>query len=997
MSSSMTFQSAILKLQEFWASHGCLIWQPYHSEVGAGTMNPATFLRVLGPEPWWVAYVEPSIRPADGRYGENPNRWQHFYQFQVILKPDPGDPQELYLRSLLALGIEPEKHDIRFVEDNWESPALGAWGLGWEVWLDGQEITQYTYFQQAGGQVLDPVSVEITYGIERIVMALQEKTNFVEMLWNDLLTYGDVALESEIQFNRYNFEVADIERLRALYDKYEAEASASISRGMVLPAHDYVLKCSHVFNVLDARGAIGVADRAALFGRMRDLARQVAEAFFSERESAGFPWMSRRPEYTPSIPEAAAIKPIDREGPAELLLEVGTEELPAGDLSAALEQLEHLVGPWLDDLRLVHSGAKIFGTPRRLVIHVDQLEPFQREEQTWVKGPPADRAYDSEGQPTKAAIGFARKAQVGIEDLVTRDVEDGSYVFAEVREGGEPASKILEVEIPNLLAKLRFERSMRWNESGIAFSRPIRWLMGLYGEQILPFSYAGLASNRFTRLLRFQGTDWVEIANPDEYFERIDGDGIQLGFAKRKAVIHEQLVKLAGDVGAEAPNDDALLDEVTNLVECPTAILGDLEETDLELPREVLISVMTKHQRYFPLEKDGKLLPHFISVRNGSDEYREVVQFGYEQVIRARFADAAYFISRDLERDLESYNGRLKTLTFQEELGSVYNKVERIGRLLPQLGNDLGVSDSELKTAIRAGELCKADLATLMVVEMTSLQGAMGRIYAIRSGENEAVAEAIYEHYLPRYSGDEMPVSKPGMLIGIADRLDSLIGLFAAGMQPSGTRDPFGLRRAAIGLIQILLHHQLQFDLRKGLQQAAAEIPLKIGQEIMEQCLEFIIVREHGLLLADDHKHDVVEAVLAEQGQNPSSAIRSVNELESAIESEEWPTILQAYARCARITRSEAEYPVDERILEDSEEKALYAGVNKALKEKRAPGSVEGFLHSFIPLVPLITEFFDEVLVMSEEKSLRSNRLGLLQQVVRLSEGVVDMSKLEGF
>ncbi|MCX8062521.1 MAG: glycine--tRNA ligase subunit alpha, partial [Anaerolineales bacterium] len=279
MKTEYSFQSIIMTLQDFWAKEGCLIWQPYYTQVGAGTMNPATALRVLGPEPWNVAYVEPSIRPDDGRYGENPNRLQMHYQFQVILKPDPGNPQEIYLRSLEALGIDPRSHDIRFVEDNWESPALGAWGLGWEVWLDGQEITQFTYFQQSGGQVLDPVSVEITYGLERIAIALQRVSSFREIQWNQAFTDGDVNLQAEQEHSKYYFEIADVERLRQMYDLFEAEANACLEQGLVLPAHDYVLKCSHTFNVLDTRGAIGVTERQAFFGRMRDLSRRVAEAY----------------------------------------------------------------------------------------------------------------------------------------------------------------------------------------------------------------------------------------------------------------------------------------------------------------------------------------------------------------------------------------------------------------------------------------------------------------------------------------------------------------------------------------------------------------------------------------------------------------------------------------------------------------------------------------------------------------------------------------------
>jgi len=248
-----TMQSLILNLQQYWADQGCILWQPYHTEVGAGTFNPATFLRVLGPEPWWVAYVEPSIRPTDGRYGENPNRWQHYYQFQVILKPDPGDPQERFLRSLVALGIDPAKHDFRFVEDNWVAPTLGAWGLGWEVWLDGQEITQFTYFQQAGGQALNPVSVEITYGLERILLALQNVDSFVNIRWNEHLSYGDIYLRAEQEHSQYNFEIADVERLRTMYDEFEAEAESCLKANLVLPAHDYVLKCSQQTRAVSSR------------------------------------------------------------------------------------------------------------------------------------------------------------------------------------------------------------------------------------------------------------------------------------------------------------------------------------------------------------------------------------------------------------------------------------------------------------------------------------------------------------------------------------------------------------------------------------------------------------------------------------------------------------------------------------------------------------------------------------------------------------------------
>ena len=284
-----SFQSLILKLHAYWARQGCVILQPYDMEVGAGTFHPATTLRALGPDPWKAAYVQPSRRPTDGRYGENPNRLQHYYQYQAILKPSPANAQDLYLDSLRELGIDPNYHDIRFVEDDWESPTLGAWGLGWEVWLDGMEITQFTYFQQVGGIDLKPVTAELTYGLERIAMYLQNVENVYDLKWNKNLLYGDVHLETEKQFSRYNFEASNKERLFQWFDMYEAEAKELLEKELVLPAYDYTLKCSHAFNLLDARGAISVTERTGFIGRVRNLARLCAEIYVQQRETMQFP------------------------------------------------------------------------------------------------------------------------------------------------------------------------------------------------------------------------------------------------------------------------------------------------------------------------------------------------------------------------------------------------------------------------------------------------------------------------------------------------------------------------------------------------------------------------------------------------------------------------------------------------------------------------------------------------------------------------------------
>jgi glycyl-tRNA synthetase len=998
MDKALDFQSIIMKLQEFWAERDCLIWQPYYSQVGAGTMNPATFLRVLGPEPWNVAYVEPSIRPDDGRYGDNPNRLQQFYQFQVILKPDPGNPQEIYLNSLQALGIDPAEHDIRFVEDNWQQPAIGAWGLGWEVWLDGQEITQFTYFQQCGGLDLDPVSVEITYGLERIAMVIQGVRHFADIRWSPERTYGDVNLMGEREHSTYYFDVADVDRMRKLYDMYEKEANIAIDHGLVLPTHDYVLKTSHTFNILDTRGAVGVTERQALFDRTRRLARRVAQAYVDQRQHAEFPWLTDEKsmvemETAASTQEISATK-------APFLLEIGTEELPPGDMTSALSQLEATVPALLDDLRLGHGEVKVMGTPRRLVVFVADLQTRQDDRVVEVKGPPANRAFDADGNPTRAAEGFARGNGLEISDLVVEEVDGGKYVVARMAEKGQTTLAALSVALPDLIAGIRFTKSMRWNESGVAFSRPIRWLLALLDGVIVPFSYAGYESGRQTRGLRFDRPERFDVASPEEYFAKLKAQGIILDMQERKDLIKAQTEALATEVGGHIPDDLALLDEVTFLVEGPTAFRGEFDAAYLDvLPPEALISVMKKHQRYFVIvDNNGRLMPYFIGVRNGGKEHLDVVTDGNEQVILARFADARFFVEKDLKKPLADFVQDLSTLTFQKKLGSFLDKTQRITALVNGLSAQTGMSAEDAETALRAAELCKADLATQMVVEMTSLQGIMGRYYALHSGETPAVADAIFEHYLPRSSTDGLPQTRPGLVVGLADKLDSLLGLFSAGLAPTGTKDPFALRRAALGICQNLIEWQIHFDLRRALAEAARVLPGEATPELQQECRDFITGRLRGMLLDLGFNYDVVDAVLVSQGHDPYGALVAVQQLTAWVAREDWSEILPAYSRCVRITRDlEETYSVDETLFEVDSESVLWSAIQQAEAARADDLTVDSFLNAFIPLVSVINRFFTEVLVMAEDEALRRNRLALLQRVAGLSEGIIDLSGLEGF
>ena len=989
----LDFQSMVFALQTYWAGQGCLISEPYYSQVGAGTMNPATYLRVLGPEPWKVGYVEPSIRPDDGRYGINPNRLQQHHQFQVILKPDPGNPQELYLKSLEAIGINPHEHDIRFVEDNWESPALSAWGLGWEVWLDGQEITQFTYFQQAGGIVLDVPSVEITYGLERIAMTLQKVDHFTKIKWNGKRTFGDIFQVAEREHSTYYYEVADVERMHNLFEVFTSEADLALARGLVLPAYDNVIKSSHTFNVLDARGAVGFTERQALFGRMRDLSKKVAEAYLKQREEMGFPWQETHQHALgfekPLLPEV-------NEPCADLLLEIGTEELPTEDLETALEQFEALLRKLFEDLRLDYQTLSVRGTPRRLTAVVENLATRQADRVIEVKGPPADRAFDADGKPTQVAMGFARSRNIPLENLEVKD----KYVVVKIAEAGKPTMSLLSEALPALYAAIKFTKAMRWNASGAAFSRPVRWLTALFGSAVIPFSFAGVQSGRVTCGMRFANPPEKSLNSVADYSAYLSEQSIILSQSERRELIWRKSLDLAEKVGGTLAEDPGLLKEVANLVEKPYPLLVSFTPRYLEsLPAEVLIGVMKKHQRYFPvLSPDGKLTNHFVVVRNGDGQGADLVADGNLQVVLARFADAEFFVNSDKAHQLADFVPKLEQLTFQNKLGSMLDKTQRIVKLTKETAAALALSAGETKTAMRIAELAKADLATEMVVEMTALQGVIGRYYAEFSGESEEVAQGIYEHYLPRTLEDALPELRSAWAVGIADRLDSIAGLFAVGLAPTGNKDPFALRRTALGLCQLLIGKGIDFDLRQGLEQAGALLPVPFIHETLLACLDFIAGRLKGLLLDRGIRYDVVDAVLKTQAHNPARALEAAQALTRWVASDVWEELLPAYSRSVRITRDLKEnFPVLSEVLVEPEEIALYQGVLKAEAALTGQNSLDQALSQLSGLIVPINAFFDKVLVMAEDPQLRQSRLGLLQRVVALLKPYADLSALEGF
>jgi glycyl-tRNA synthetase len=983
----LTMQDALARLTTYWTDQGALVVQPMNTEVGAGTLNPATFLRVLGPEPWKVVYVEPSVRPDDSRYGENPNRLQTHTQLQVILKPDPGNPQELYLGSLQTLGIDVAAHDVRFVEDNWASPALGAWGLGWEVWLDGLEITQFTYFQQAGGLNLDPVSVEITYGIERIIMALQDKTHFKEIEYAKGVSYGEVFGQSEYEMSRYYLDDADIDANRRLLDLYASEAQRMIDAGLPVPAHTFVLKCSQAFNVLDSRGAVSTAERAAEFGRMRRLAGEVAKLWVQRRTELGLPLGT-----APALPNArppATTQTSD--GARTLIFEIGTEELPPAELRSARTQVLKLVTEGLAGTRLAHGEIRVYGTPRRLIAVVQAVGAREDDHVRVVKGPKAQQAYGPDGAPTKALEGFARSQGVAVPDVKIVELSGVPHAVVEKHEAGGAAPTVLAAVLAQVVLGLRAAKNMRWNDPKLSFSRPIRWLTALWGDDVVPVTVSSLAAGRETRLLRTAAQPVITIESAESFLETLGVNGIVADHEDRRELIvigAQDLVYPDGKI--DVKGEAALVDQVTDLVEQPLPLLGTFDEAYLELPAAVLTTVMRKHQRYLPVRdtETGALLPMFVTVANGPVDV-ELVRSGNEAVLRARYEDAAFFYRADRAVSLTSLRDRLSRLTFTDKLGSMASRADRIGALALRLASGLGIDSPTLE---RASALVKFDLGSQLVTEMTSLAGVMARDYALHAGEERAVAQAVYEAELPRSAGDELPRTVSGALLSVADRLDLFAGLAATVGLPTGSSDPFAVRRAVLGLLAV--HRATpalaDLDLVASLELAAAAQPVPVSAEVLAACSDFLAKRLEQVLVEEGKPVDRVRAAIAHFAR-PSRVDLLLTQLEDVAGDPDFAAVAAAVQRARRIVPAGTEAVYSVAALKEPAEVTLHEAVLVAPTDF---SDISGFVEATRGLVAPLNTFFDEVFVMADDPALRAARLGLLATVRDLGEGLVDWSQL---
>lgn len=1037
----MTLQEIILALEKFWADQGCIIQQPCDIEVGAGTFNPATFLRCLGPEPWQTAYVEPVRRPTDGRYAENPFRVGAYYQYQVILKPAPENVLPLYLESLYSLGISPRKNDIRFVEDDWESPTLGASGLGWEVWWNGAEVTQFTYFQQMGSIDLAPICAEITYGLERIALYLQDVDNFFDIRWNEHLNYGDVHRQSEVEYSTYNFEHANVEMLFDLFSTYEKETHACLDAGLVLPATDHVLKCSHTFNMLDARGVISVTERISYIERVRRLAQRIARSYVKQREEMEHPLLgkwaedgdrssvngyqlkedlrnSRNTQPPQALTNNRQLKTDSQY--ADLLFEIGTEEIPAGYVPPALEQLRKIATESLTDHRIPFGEIQTLGTPRRITLSIKDIKTLQKSQETEVVGPPKRVAYDENGEPTKAAIGFAKTQGVELSALRIVETERGEYVAASKLETGEPTQTVLQRLLPEWIAALRFPKTMRWetkSEEGQAFARfarPIRWLVALLGDEVINCAYGDVDAGRVTYGHRSLHPEPITLvsASLDTYSEALRTADVIVCPNERRETIKEQVTTILKAEGCLPKLDDELLDTVNYIVENPQPIVGNFSESHLEIPPEVLITAMKKHQRYFPMWKDDTALAaKFITISNGTDSNIDGVRHGNERVLHARLNDAEFFYREDQKTSLADKVERLGAVIFHAKLGSLLEKAERMKALvafLAQLasqklaiekpGTQLELAETTVRHAERAAWLCKADLTTHMVIEFPSLQGITGKYYAQSSGETAPVATAIAEHYQPLGANTPLPETEVGTIVSIADKIDTIVGYFGIEERPTGSQDPYSLRRHALGTIRILQDRQLPLSLDAVVEKACSLYKVALADDTQTSVLNFIKERLRVILVqTQKYAPDLADAVLAVGDVDIIDILKRASALAEFRLTPNFEAVYNALNRVLRILPENAPETVDATLLHDDAEKQLHELITEVepnFKQRIQERNYAKLLTQLAVLQPAIDTFFDEVLVMAKEPTLRANRLALLKRIGRNIYAIADLTKL---
>jgi glycyl-tRNA synthetase len=989
----ITFQELISRLTKFWEKKGCVIHVGHDLETGAGTFNPATFLRCLGPEPYNTAYVEPSRRPSDSRFGENPNRVQLFHQFQVILKPSPPDVQALYLKSLEAIGFKLHQHDIRFVHDDWESPTLGAWGLGWEVWCDGMEVSQFTYFQGMASLPLKPVCAEITYGLERLCMYVQNVDNIMDIHWNETMTLGDISKQTEVEWSAYNFSEASTAMWFRHFEDFEKEAKRLIGLHLPLPAYDFVIKASHAFNLLDARGVISTTERTGYIGRIRDLARLIAGEYVASREKLGFP-LTRKMAIPKIKQPKKPSKKFDGAKKRDFLLEIGSEQLPASFVPIGMRNLERAVRVLLEKEGLHFETISSYGTPRRLAFKIEGLVEGTSPQTLDRKGPPVAVAFDASGRWTAQGEGFLKSASLPASTLASiRDgrsthlriekIKETEYLFATVKTPGKSTTQILADALPGLIDNLDFPKKMHWGTLDVSYARPVHWIVALFGKEVIPFLFGDVLSGNYTFGHAQRSPGKIVLKSPDDYLSKLKDHDVFADVEERRASILSQIEKLEAKHHFKVLDVDRVLPQVVQLTEWPQLTVGTFDDAFLRAPKEVIASEMIEHQKYFPVSENSHLKNLFVITCDNTPN--NLIREGNQKVLSARLSDGVFMYDQDVKIPLESWNEKLSHVIFQKELGTVLDKVMRIASIAPLINNQLEIADSQ-KVA-RAALLCKADLASSLVKEFPELQGTIGKYYALGQKEDKEVATAIEEHWMPRAEGAPLPTTPTGTIICLADKIDNLLSYYSVGLKPTSSSDPYSLRRQTIGILKILIEGKYTLDLKTLL-----------ASPSLEEILKFITARAKGVFEEYGFSKDEIDASLRSLCTDPYDQFCQVKALHTFRKTPAFKNLFEVYKRAKGQLSHPINSPFDPALATEPSEKHLLLALDAVherwstiLAEKRYTDAYQ----LLAQLQPPLADLFDNVKILADDPKLRNNRLALLQKVFGYFSTLLDFSQIQ--
>lgn len=683
------------------------------------------------------------------------------------------------------------------------------------------------------------------------------------------------------------------------------------------------------------------------------------------------------------------------------LLEIGVEELPARYVKMALSQLKEKAEKLLKENLIGFSSTEVYASPRRLTLFINDIDNNQEDIEEWVKGPSKKICFDEENKPSKPLEGFMKSQGLSLDDIEFRDLKGTEYAYGFIHKKGLLTKDLFKTEIANLIKSINFPKNMRWGGKNIRFARPIRWIVSMADSEVWGFDFEGIKVSNVTRGHRFLGSDNILIDHVNNYEKLLKENYVILNQEERKEIIKYGSKKKAKSLGGEIYEDEDLLEELTFINEYPTPIVGNVKEEYLSLPKAVITTPMRDHLRFIPIyAEDGELLPYFITIRNGTSDHEEIVARGNEKVLGARLEDAKFFYKEDISKPLEDYVDALHGLIFQDKLGTMYEKSQRIKKLSGQIGEYLKVADETIDALDRASILAKADLTTHMVTEFTELQGLMGSIYAELSGEEKIVSKAIYEHYLPRFAGDELPKSTTGSILAIADKIDTIVGLFAIGLVPTGSQDPFALRRLAIGVINIILEKNWDVNLEEitdyALYNYVQENNLTFDYEkVKEQIIEFFKGRLKNILEERNIRYDIIDAVIDDSKSIVDVSIKA-DKLQEYFK-EDKGELVDAIKRIHNLAKKYTEGTFDVALLKEEQEKeffSAYESIKESFNDSIATKKYTEALDIFKTIVKEVNNYFDNIMVLTEDEELKNNRLAMLKEIDNSLKEVLNIEKI---